>query len=213
MKVHRLGALDAYNQKLAKKIAVRGVIVKGLAGSTAYLHLDAVGITKGAKPRTGIEIEVQMTTGIRRQAKRLNVSADLRDALNEIGACRGLFITEVGTNRNMIELDSGDVVTARRLAGRDAIEETKRYIQIREIVRIHLDKEHELSNQGIKAPLLLFIDGVAKYHDYSRQGILGNYARMFEEKCATIRDEVLGELAIDAAIEEYQTYLCRDDVQ
>jgi type III restriction enzyme len=31
-KVHRLDALDAYNQKLVKKIAVRGITVKGLAG-------------------------------------------------------------------------------------------------------------------------------------------------------------------------------------
>jgi len=39
-KVHRLDALDAYNQKLVKKIPVRGITVKGLAGSTAYLYLD-----------------------------------------------------------------------------------------------------------------------------------------------------------------------------
>ncbi len=43
-KVHRLDALDAYRQKLVKKIAVRGVTVKGLAGSTAYLYLDAIEI-------------------------------------------------------------------------------------------------------------------------------------------------------------------------
>ncbi len=34
-KVHRLDAVDAYNQKLVKKIAVRGITVKHLAGSTA----------------------------------------------------------------------------------------------------------------------------------------------------------------------------------
>src|SRR5450756_1152919 len=37
-KVHRLDALEAYNQKLVKKIAVRGITVRGLAGSTAYLY-------------------------------------------------------------------------------------------------------------------------------------------------------------------------------
>jgi type III restriction enzyme len=46
-KVHRLDALDAYNQKLVKKIAVRGITVKGLAGSTAYLYLDAIEVAKG----------------------------------------------------------------------------------------------------------------------------------------------------------------------
>ena len=33
-KVHRLDAVDAYNQKLVKKIAVRGVQTRGLAGTT-----------------------------------------------------------------------------------------------------------------------------------------------------------------------------------
>ena len=32
-KVHRLDALDAYHQKLVKKIAVRGITVQGLAGT------------------------------------------------------------------------------------------------------------------------------------------------------------------------------------
>ena len=41
-KVHRLDALDAYNQKLVKHIAVRGITVKGLAGTTAYLYLDGI---------------------------------------------------------------------------------------------------------------------------------------------------------------------------
>lgn len=40
-KVHRLDALDAYNKKLVKKIAARGISVKGLAGSSAYLYVDA----------------------------------------------------------------------------------------------------------------------------------------------------------------------------
>ena len=40
-KVHRLDALDAYNQKLVKKIAVRGITVKGLAGTNAYLYLES----------------------------------------------------------------------------------------------------------------------------------------------------------------------------
>ena len=212
-KVHRLDALDAYNQKLVKKIAVRGITVKGLAGSTAYLYLDAIEIAKGAKPRARIEIEVQTATGIRRQVKRLDVGTNLHDLSNGIEAYRGLFITEIDANRDVIELSSGDVVAAGQLADRDVTEETKRRIQIREVVRAHLDKERELFSQGVKVLSLFFIDEVAKYRDYSREDTLGDYARMFEEEYAAIRDEVLGELAIDAATEEYQTYLRRDDVR
>ncbi len=212
-KVHRLDALDAYNQKLVKKIAVRGITVKGLAGSTAYLYLDAIEIAKGAKPRARVEIEVQTATGIRRQVKRLDVGTNLHDVSNGIEAYKGLFITEIDANRDVIELSNGDVVVAGQLADRDVTEETKRRIQIREVVRAHLDKERELFSQGVKVLSLFFIDEVAKYRDYSREDTLGDYARMFEQEYAAIRDEVLGELAIDLATEEYQTYLRRDDVR
>ena len=47
-KIHRLDALDAYNQKLVKKIAVRGISVKGLAGTNAYLYLQSIEISKQA---------------------------------------------------------------------------------------------------------------------------------------------------------------------
>ena len=47
-KVHRLDALDAYNLKLVKKIAVRGIAVKGLAGTNAYLYLESIEISQKA---------------------------------------------------------------------------------------------------------------------------------------------------------------------
>ncbi|MGX4710480.1 type III restriction-modification system endonuclease [Rhodococcus ruber] len=212
-KVHRLDALDAYNQKLVKKIAVRGITVKGLAGSTAYLYLDAIEIAKGAKPRARVEIEVQTKTGIKRQVKRLSKGDNLHDISGGIEAYKGLFITDIDANRDVIELSNGDVVVAGQLADRDVTEETKRRIQIREVIRAHLDKERELHAQGIKVLSLFFIDAVAKYRDYDREDTLGDYARCFEEEYALIRDEVLGELALDGATEAYQEYLRRDDVR
>ena len=212
-KVHRLDALDAYNQKLVKKIAVRGITVKGLAGTTAYLYLDAIEIAKGAKPRARVELEVQTKTSIKRQLKRLDVGTNLHDISNGLEAYRGLFITEIDANRDVIELSNGDIVTAGQLADRDVTEETKRRIQIREVIRAHLDKERELFSQGIKVLSLFFIDEVAKYRDYKREDTLGDYARTFEEEYAAVRDEVLGELAIDEATEEYQVYLQRDEVR
>lgn len=212
-KVHRLDALDAYNQKLVKKIAVRGITVKGLAGSTAYLYLDAIEIAKGAKPRARAEIEVQTQTGIKRLVKRLDVGANLHDVSNGIEAYKGLFIIEIDANRDVIELSNGDVVIAGQLADRDITEETKRRIQIREVIRAHFDKERELFSQGIKVLSLFFIDEVAKYRDYEQADTLGDYARIFEEEYATIREELLGQLAVDDATETYQQYLSRDEVR
>lgn len=215
-KVHRLDALDAYNQKLVKKIAVRGITVKGLSGSTAYLYLEAIEITKGALPRARVEIEVQTKTGIKRQVKRVEKGTNLHDLSNGLEAYRpdgkSLVVVDIDANRDVIELSNGDVVFAGQLADRDVTEDTKRRIQIREVIRAHLEKERELFSQGIKVLSLFFIDEVAKYRDYSREDTLGEYARMFEEEYALIRDEILGELALDDATVAYQAYLRRDDV-
>ena len=212
-KVHRLDALDAYNQKLVKKIAVRGITVKGLAGSTAYLYLDTIEIAKGAKPRARVEIDVQTKTSIKRQIKRLEAGANLYDLSNGIEAYKGLFITDIDANRDVIELNNGDVVIAGQLTDRDVTEKTKRRIQIREVIRAHLDKERELFSRGIKVLSLFFIDEVAKYRDYDREDTLGDYARIFEEEYEAIRDNVLGELAFDESTAAYQEYLLRDETR
>lgn len=213
-KVHRLDALDAYNQRLVKKIAVRGITVKGLAGSTAYLYVDAIEIARGAKPRARAEIEVQTKAGpIKRQVKRLDVGTNLHDLSGGIEAYKGLFVVDVDANRDVIELSNGDVVVAGQLADRDVTEESKRRIQIREVIRAHLGKERELFAQDIKVLSLFFIDEVAKYRDYEREDQLGDYARVFEEEYTTLVNELLGELALNGATAAYQEYLQRDEVR
>jgi type III restriction enzyme len=205
-KVHRLDALDAYNQKLVKKIAVRGITVRGLAGSAAYLYLDSIEISRDAKPRAKIELEVQLQSSIKRQVKRLDVGSNLHDVSNGIEAYKGLFITDVDANRDVVELSSGDTLTTGQVTA-DVTDEARRRIQIREVIRAHLDKERELFAQGIKVLSLFFIDEVAKYRDYGREDTLGEYARVFEEEYQTLLGEELGQLALDPGVEAYQHYL------
>ncbi|GAA4116575.1 DEAD/DEAH box helicase family protein [Knoellia locipacati] len=210
-KIHRLDALDAYNQRLVKKIAVRGITVKGLAGSTAYLYLDAIEVKKGQPPTARVELEVQTKGGpIKRQLKRVTKGTRLHDLANGIEAYKGLVVNDVSAIDDTITLSSGDVVVAGQLADRDVTEETKRRIQIREVIRAHIDKERELFSQDIKVLSLFFIDEVAKYRDYDREDTLGDYARLFEEEYAALVDEVLGELDLDGATAAYKQYLTRD---
>lgn len=212
--VHRLDALDAYNQKLVKKIAVRGITVKGLAGSTAYLYLDAIEVKKGQLPVARVELEVQTKAGpIKRFVKRVTKGSRLHDLSGRIEAYKDLIVTDVSALDDTITLSSGDVIVAGQLADRDPTEETKRRIQIREVIRAHLDKERELFSQEVKVLSLFFIDEVAKYRDYHRDDTLGEYARVFEEEYAKIVEEILGELELDAAATAYQKYLRRDEVR
>ncbi len=213
-KVHRLDAVDAYNQKLVKKISVRGITVRGLAGSSAYLYLDAIEIAKGAKPRARVEIEVQTKGGpIKRVLKRLDHGANLHDVSGRIEAYKGLFITAINANTDTIELSNGDVISAGDLCDKDVTEQTKRRIQIREVIRSHIDKERALHAQGVKVLSLFFIDEVVKYRDYSREDTLGEHARIFEEEYSAAVEEVLGELELDAGTKAFQDYLRRDNVR
>jgi len=213
-KVHRLDAVDAYNQKLVKRIAVRGITVKGLAGSTAYLYLDSIEVKKGQQPSARIELEIQTKGGpITRQTKRVTMGSRLHDLANGVEAYRDLVVTNVDAVRDVIELSNGDTVVAGQLADRDVTEDQKRRIQIREVIRAHLDKERELFNQGVKVLSLFFIDEVAKYRDYAREDTLGGYARVFEEEYSLAVADIFDELELDEATTAYRDYLQRDEVR
>ena len=206
-KVHRLDAVDAYNQKLVKKIAVRGITVKHLAGSTAYLYVDGLEIGKGADfPKARVELEVQTAQGIRRQMKRLSQGMNLHDISGGIEAYKGLFVRDVDANRDIIELSNGDIIGAGEVT-EDVADDQKRRIQIREVIRAHLDKERELFAQGIKTLSLFFIDEVAKYRDYDREDTLGEYARVFEEEYEAVLADYLGQLDLDEAAGRFRDHV------
>ena len=63
--IYALDALDAYKQKLVKKIQVKGFEVKNLKGISSYLYLDDIILSKNQPPMARIELEVQGKTGIR----------------------------------------------------------------------------------------------------------------------------------------------------
>ncbi|QFG67343.1 type III restriction-modification system endonuclease [Ornithinimicrobium pratense] len=205
--VHRLDAVDAYNQKLVKKIAVRGITVKHLAGSTAYLYVDGMEVGKGADfPKARVELEVQTTQGIKRQVKRLSQGMNLHDISGGIEAYKGLFIRDVDANRDILELSNGDIIGAGEVT-QDVAQDQKRRIQIREVIRAHFEKERELFAQGIKTLSLFFIDEVAKYRDYEREDALGEYARVFEEEYDAVLADYLGQLDLDEAAERYREHV------
>ena len=202
-KIHRLDALDAYNQKLVKKIAVRGIAVKGLAGTNAYLYLESIEISKKA-PVARIEMEVRQGGGIKRIVKRLERGKDLFVESNEMDQYRGFVIAQIDANKDTVEFTNGHVLSAGDATG-DITEMAIRRIQIREAIRAHLEKEQVLFSQGIKVLSLFFIDEVVKYRDYSQADEQGEYARIFEEEYERLKAEYLSLLPLDGGM--YQEYL------
>lgn len=203
-KIHRLDALDAYNQKLVKRIAVRGITIKGLAGTNAYLYLESIEISKQA-PIARIEIEAKLKSGeIKRQIRRLGKGTDLYDESGGLDQYKGFVISQIDANNDTVEFTNGQILNAGEATG-DVTEKTIRRIQIRETIKAHLEKEQKLFNQGIKVLSLFFIDEVANYRDYSQQDEKGEYARIFEEEYQLLKSEFLGELALEN--NAYRKYL------
>lgn len=202
-KIHRLDALDAYNLKLVKKIAVRGIAVKGLAGTNAYLYLESIEISKKA-PVARIEMEVRQGGGIKRIVKRLERGRDLFVESNELEQYRGFVIAQIDATTDTVEFTNGQILSAGDATG-DVTEMTMRRIQIREAIKAHLEKEQALFIQGVKVLSLFFIDEVAKYRDYSQPDEKGEYARIFEEEYESLKAECLNELG--QGFEAYSNFL------
>jgi len=203
-KVYRLDALTAYRQRLVKQISVRGITVRGLAGTAAYLYLDAIETRTGAPPRARVEVEVRTASGVRRQLRRLGLGASLHQVSGGIEAYRDLVITQIDAARGEIELSSGDTITTGQVSA-DVTEGARRRIQIREVIRAHLEKERYRFPLGIKVLSLLFIDEVAKYRDYGRDDARGEYAAIFVEEYAEQVSVLLSQLP--AAEAGYRRYL------
>lgn len=206
-KVHRLDALDAYNKKLVKKIAVRGISVKGLAGTTAYLYLESIEISKKL-PVARLEVEVRQQSGIKRTTKKVTLGDNLFELSNGLEQYRDFVVTDVNAINDTVEFKNGQVLAVGDATG-DVTEGTIRRIQIRETIKAHLEKEKVLYNQGIKVLSLFFIDEVAKYRDYSAKDEKGDYAVVFEEEYGLLVQEYLGELELleDQQSKAYKTYL------
>ena len=204
-RIHRLDALDAYNQKLVKKIAVRGIQTRGLAGTNAYLYLEGIDISRQA-PIARIEMEIRLKSGeIKRQLRRLQFRDDLFAESGELDQYRdGFTISQIDATTDTVEFTNGLVLKAGEANG-DVSESDIRRIQIRETIKAHLDREKQLFSQGIKVLSLFFIDEVAKYRDYDQPDEKGEYARIFEEEYQLLKNEYLSELAIDN--EAYRQYL------
>ncbi len=179
-KVYRLDALDAFNQKLVKKISVRGITVKGLSGTGAYLYLDSIELSTGA-PEARLEMEIRGVNRIKREIRRVNKGTNLFELSNELEEYQDFVVSDIDARTGEVHFTNGVVVTSGESIG-DTTEANLRRIQIREAIKAHLEKERALFSRGIKVLTLFFIDEVAKYRDYTQPDERGDYARLFEEE-------------------------------
>ncbi len=205
-KIYRLDALDAYQQKLVKKIAVRGISVKGVSGTNAYLYLERIEISANRPPLACMELEIKQTNGIKRVLRKLGKNDNLFD-LSELDQYKGYVVADINANTDTVSFTNGISLQLGDVLG-EVDEAALRRIQIREAIKAHFEKEQSSFHQGIKVLSLFFIDSVAKYRSYDEQGaISGEYATIFEEEYVRQLEE-----ALSIADAPYTEYLKRIDV-
>lgn len=207
--VYVLDALEAFNQRLVKKIEVKGFEVKNFRGTDKYLFLEQIVLSSKKPPMARIELEIGYNKSINRETRILGVGDNLFYVSQEMEQYRGYTISEIDPIRGCVTFTNGEVIFTGDVVG-DVSEQDMRRIQIRETILSHFEKEEKLYNKGIKTLSLFFIDEVSKYRQYDENGdeILGEYGRMFEEEYLAVLNENLTMFNT-----EYQKYLrttCED---
>ena len=191
-KIYRLDAIDAYNQKLVKRINVKGIEILNNKSENTYLFLDSVDISQKHDPEARMEIEVKTSTGTKRRLVKIKAGDDLYVKSNGLTEYKGYTVAEIDGRYDQYDkvfFTNGEEIAVGQATG-DVDEEHIIRIQIRETIRSHFEKEKELFRMGIKVLSLFFIDEVAKYKYYENGVALkGDYAKIFEEEFIKVLNE------------------------
>ena len=212
--IYRLDALEAYNKKLVKKIAVKGISVSGSTATEGYIYIQSINLSKG-NPTATIEFDIKGKTGIRKVSRIVTEGYNLFDNSGELAEYKdGYTILRIDGRDSSVEFTNGKKLYAGDVIG-SVSEEQLRRIQIRETILSHIERERQLFAKGIKVLSLFFIDEVAKYRQYDAQGNAtgGTYAQIFEEEYKAIvgnmqlsLDDEEGYLKYLESISEDQTH-------
>ena len=181
--VYRLDAMDAYNQKLVKKIAVKAIEQAGTTGTQGYLNLQEILPQKSGSPKAKIEFEIRTQSGVKRKTRIVEEPFDLYAESGNLSFYQGMTLSQFNARDNKIQVGATQELYVGEVMG-EVDESSMRRIQIRETIKSHLEKESRLYNRGIKVLSLFFIDEVAKYKQYDAQNDPhnGEYAQIFEEE-------------------------------
>ncbi|MFW8567267.1 type III restriction-modification system endonuclease [Orrella sp. 11846] len=182
--IYRLDAVDAYNQKLVKEIAVLEVMPKD-DNNSAYISLLDVRNNKGVV-EAQLEYDSLTRAGtVKREKKWLKQGTDLYE-LTRRDLYEGYIIKDIGAvpGQGWVDFTSRPEILqiGQTIGGVDDL--AYKRLQIHKTIETHLKRELQLRPLGIKVLSLFFIDRVSNYRVYDEDGKqeLGVYGQMFEEE-------------------------------
>lgn len=203
--VYRLDAMEAYNKRLVKKIAVKGITESGSTATEGFVYLESINVSKEKNPTASIQFDCKGAKGIRQKNVTVGIGYNLYDNSGSLDEYKvGFVVKSIDGRDNSVEFLNGIKIFAGDVIGK-VIEDQLRRIQIRETILSHLERERQLFHKGIKVLSLFFIDEVAKYKQYDEAGhpFNGIYADMFEEEY----NDILSSMQREIGDEDYIRYL------
>lgn len=202
--VYRLDAMEAYNKRLVKKIAVKGITESGSTATEGYVYLESINLSK-SDPTATIQFDYKGASGIRKVTKKVGIGFNLYDNSGNMEEYKDGYVVKFIDGRdNHVEFLNGIKIFAGDVIGKVSEEQFRR-IQIRETILSHIEREHMLFHKGIKVLSLFFIDEVAKYKQYDAAGqpYNGIYADMFEEEYT----DIVSNMQLEFGDDDYVKYL------
>lgn len=203
--VYRLDAMEAYNKRLVKKIAVKGITESGSTATEGFVYLESINVSKEKNPTASIQFDCKGAKGIRQKNVTVGIGYNLYDNSGNLDEYKvGFVVKSIDGRDNSVEFLNGIKIFAGDVIGKVSEDQLRR-IQIRETILSHLERERQLFHKGIKVLSLFFIDRVEKYKQYDEAGhpFNGIYADMFEEEY----NDILSSMQREIGDEDYIWYL------
>lgn len=178
--LYSLNPVQAYDLGLVKQIEVDGVQADD-SHNQAFIKLLSIDAkAKGISVK--VSIDVNDKNGVKRKGLTLKVEDDLfvkskgRDVYAE-----GYILNEIRADDEEIEFSGGRVL--RLNAQQGGLDDDVMRFQIERTVAAHFAKLKNLKEIGVKVLSLFFIDKVANYRAFDKDGnpIAGKFAVWFEE--------------------------------
>ena len=177
--IYSLDPAQAYDLGLVKRIEVDSVLAEN-DFNEAYVRLKKIN-TRPSLSAT-LEIDCNTKNGVQRKPVTARPGKDLYAKSGNREMYRnGYIINEIDAEKGSVKLSGGKRLFAGETLG--GLSDEIMRAQIRETVAEHFSKEKQLQPKGVKVISLFFIDQVANYRGYDKEGesVKGKLAEYFEE--------------------------------
>ena len=105
--VYRLDAMEAYNKRLVKKIAVKGITESGSTATESYVYLESINLSKSA-PTATIQFDMKGATGIRKITRTVSEGYNLYDNSGQMEEYKnGFVISRIDGRDDSVEFLNG----------------------------------------------------------------------------------------------------------